>query len=201
MRNNFFIGGDLDEKKMSWVSWKKCMASKKSDGLGIGSIMTFNAGLLFKWIWRMLKQPSDLWAIVIKELHGHNEGTVELSEHNDSWQWSLDVSKGFSVASARSLIDSCTLDDGSKGIEVDSLLCPICHEDVETANHTFFNCGMAQDLWALLARWWELDIPFCENISEWFTWLDSSSLSTKARLILDGVGGIYYGPFGISAID
>ncbi|GJT03279.1 hypothetical protein Tco_0824448, partial [Tanacetum coccineum] len=176
MRNNFFIGGDLGEKKMTW---------------------------------RMLKQPSDLWAIVIKELHGHyggifddpsfkscyspwcgilssvktlkqkgidllslcirklgngtsirfwddiwcghhplkvqfhrifmldNDkscciarrltlanwsnvlrrqpsggiesyqfselqhliGTVELSEHNDSWQWSLDVSRGFSVAS------------------------------------------------------------------------------------------------------
>ncbi|GKF26677.1 RNA-directed DNA polymerase, eukaryota, reverse transcriptase zinc-binding domain protein, partial [Tanacetum coccineum] len=92
-----------------------------------------------------------------------------------------------------SLLDSCTLDDGSsatqwnnmipikvniflwrlslnklpsrmnldrKGIEVDSLLCPICHEDVETDNHTFFNCDLAKDLWALLARWWELDIPF-----------------------------------------
>ncbi|GJR00609.1 7-deoxyloganetic acid glucosyltransferase-like protein [Tanacetum coccineum] len=298
MRNNFFIGGDLGEKKMTWS---------------------------------MLKQPSDLWAIVIKELHGHyggifddpsfkscyspwcgilssvktlkqkgidllslcirklgngtsirfwddiwcghhplkvqshrismldNDksccianwsnvlrrqpsggiesyqfselqhliGTVELSEHNDSWQWSLDVSRGFSVASVRSLIDSCTLDDGSsatrwnnmipikvniflwrlslnelpsrmnldrKGIEVDSLLCPICHEDVEMANHTFFNCDMAKDLRALLARWWELNIPFCENISEWFTWLDSSSLSTKARLILDGVGGTLLWP-------
>ncbi|GJV21223.1 nucleotide-binding alpha-beta plait domain-containing protein [Tanacetum coccineum] len=168
------------------------------------------------------RQPSGgIESYQFSELQ-HLIGTVELSEHNDSWQWSLDVSRGFSVASVRSLIDSCTLDDGSsatrwnnmipikvniflwrlslnklpsrmnldrKGIEVDSLLCPICHEDVETANHTFFNCDMAKDLWALLARWWELDIPFCENISEWFTWLDSSSLSTKARLILDGVGG------------
>ncbi|GJZ52472.1 RNA-directed DNA polymerase, eukaryota, reverse transcriptase zinc-binding domain protein [Tanacetum coccineum] len=271
MQNNFFISGDLDEKKMSWVSWKKCMASKNSGGLGIGSIMALNAGFLFKWIWRMLKQPSDLWAIVIKELHGHyggifddpsfkscyrpwcgilssvktlkqkgidllslcirklgngtsirfwddiwcghhplkvrfhrifmldNDkscciasrltlanwsnvlrrqprggiesyqfselqhliGTVELSEHNDSWQWSLDVSRGFSVATRWNNMIPI-----KKGIEVDSLLCPICHEDVETANHIFFNCDMAKDLWALLARWWELHIPFCENISE-----------------------------------
>ncbi|GJY78355.1 RNA-directed DNA polymerase, eukaryota, reverse transcriptase zinc-binding domain protein [Tanacetum coccineum] len=76
-----------------------------------------------------------------------------------------------------------------KGIDVDSLLCLICHEDVETVNHIFFNCEMAKDLWALLARWWELDIPFCKNFSEWLTWLDSSSLTNKARLFFDGVVG------------
>ncbi|GJR88342.1 RNA-directed DNA polymerase, eukaryota, reverse transcriptase zinc-binding domain protein [Tanacetum coccineum] len=40
----------------------------------------------------------------------------------------------------------------SAGIDVDSLLCPICNEDVETVNHLFFSCDMAKDLWALLAR-------------------------------------------------
>ncbi|GJX36970.1 gypsy type transposase [Tanacetum coccineum] len=49
-----------------------------------------------------------------------------------------------------------------RNIEVDSLLCPSCLEDVETINHTFFNCGLAKDLWALLAKWWELDVPVCE---------------------------------------
>ncbi|GJY60951.1 RNA-directed DNA polymerase, eukaryota, reverse transcriptase zinc-binding domain protein [Tanacetum coccineum] len=39
-----------------------------------------------------------------------------------------------------------------KGIDVGSVLCPICQEDVETVNHTFFSCEMAKDLWALLAK-------------------------------------------------
>ncbi|PWA87949.1 RNA-directed DNA polymerase, eukaryota, Reverse transcriptase zinc-binding domain protein [Artemisia annua] len=78
MRNNFFIGGDLGEKEMTWVSWKKCMSSKKSSVLGIGSIMALNTCLLFKWIWHMLKHPYDLWAIVIKELHGHNGGIFDV---------------------------------------------------------------------------------------------------------------------------
>ncbi|PWA55759.1 hypothetical protein CTI12_AA424930 [Artemisia annua] len=39
--------------------------------------------------------------------------SIVLSEHKDTWQWSLDVSKGFSVASVRSLIDSHTFDVGS----------------------------------------------------------------------------------------
>nr|GEZ44607.1 hypothetical protein [Tanacetum cinerariifolium] len=40
-----------------------------------------------------------------------------------------------------------------RNIEVDSLLCPSCFKDVETINHTFFNCSLAKDLWALLAKW------------------------------------------------
>ncbi|GKB68686.1 RNA-directed DNA polymerase, eukaryota, reverse transcriptase zinc-binding domain protein [Tanacetum coccineum] len=39
-----------------------------------------------------------------------------------------------------------------KGIDVDSLLCPICNDDVETVNHIFLSCDMAKDLCALLAR-------------------------------------------------
>ncbi|GJY08162.1 transcription elongation factor TFIIS-like protein [Tanacetum coccineum] len=76
-----------------------------------------------------------------------------------------------------------------KGIDVGSILCPTCHDDVETVNHIFFNCGMAKDLWALLAKWWELDIPICANISEWYDWLDSLSVSSKVCLFLEGAGG------------
>ncbi|GKC68524.1 putative RNA-directed DNA polymerase, eukaryota, reverse transcriptase zinc-binding domain protein [Tanacetum coccineum] len=281
-----FVGGRLSliktvlgVKKMVWVRWNSCMASKQKGGLGIGSIHALNVGLLFKWIWRFLSQSSDLWISVIKEIHGlhggisdpssyssclspwsgilssvkslkkkglHDRssifrrpprggiesfqlsdlkllvGSIVLSENRDSWLWSLDVSKGFFVASVRSLMESHTLDVGNlvtrwnknvpikvnvflwrlslnklpsrmnldrKGIDADSFLCPTCQDDVETVNHIFFNCDLAKRLWALLARWWDLDFPFCENISEWHSWLDSSSLSIKARLFLDDVGG------------
>ena len=86
----------------------------------------------------------------------------------------MDSAKGYSVASARSLVDSFFLSSGSdpsrwnrnvpikvnvflwraminklpsrvnldrRGIDVDSLLCPICLGDLETVNHSFFNCG------------------------------------------------------------
>ncbi|GKB51195.1 RNA-directed DNA polymerase, eukaryota, reverse transcriptase zinc-binding domain protein, partial [Tanacetum coccineum] len=76
-----------------------------------------------------------------------------------------------------------------RNIEVDSLLCPSCLEDVETINHTFFNCDLTKDLWALLAKWWELDVPVCGNFSDWKNWLDSVGISSKARIYLDGVGG------------
>ncbi|GJX39412.1 RNA-directed DNA polymerase, eukaryota, reverse transcriptase zinc-binding domain protein [Tanacetum coccineum] len=332
MRRNFFIGGDLEEKRMSWVKWKKCLASKQEGGLGIGSILGLNNGLLYKWIWRFLNKPSDLWARVIQCIYGLDGGihtalsnsqkcttwgfivhlitslkqkgmdlislcsrkigngadtrfwadtwcgkqplkelfpriylldsnknctvagrvcsmdrstflrrnprggveafqftnlksTIEcisLTDQRDSWHWVLDSPMGFSVASVRLLIDSRTLDTNNvatrwnrsipikvnvflwrlklnklpsrvnqdrRGIEVDSILCPFCLEDIETVNHSFFNCGLAKDLWALLAKWWDLDILICGCIAEWYDWLDALRVSSKVRLLLEGVGG------------
>nr|GFA00947.1 RNA-directed DNA polymerase, eukaryota [Tanacetum cinerariifolium] len=74
-----------------------------------------------------------------------------------------------------------------KGIDVDSLLCPVCREHVESVNHIFFSCWMARDLWVLLARWCDLDIPELHNIVEWLSWVDDCQVSKKARLILEGI--------------
>ncbi|GJQ96540.1 hypothetical protein Tco_0007679 [Tanacetum coccineum] len=112
---------------------------------------------------------------------------ISLSDQRDSWQWSVDSAKGYTAASARSLIDSAILETG--GVDVESILCSICLEDLETVNHSFFNCGLAKDMWASLAKWWELDIPVCDNIAEWFVWLDSLRIPLKVLLILEGVGG------------
>ncbi|GJX60166.1 hypothetical protein Tco_0291556 [Tanacetum coccineum] len=70
LRNNFFNGSELGERKMVWVSWKTCLASKESGGLGIGSIYALNVGILFKWIWRFLHNHSDLCVRVIKGIYG-----------------------------------------------------------------------------------------------------------------------------------
>ena len=84
MRNQFFLGSDLGEKKMTWVSWKKCLASKKSGGLGIGSIYGLNVRLLFKWIWRFLQNTHDLWIKIIKTIYGQHGGTFDGSTHRPS---------------------------------------------------------------------------------------------------------------------
>nr|GEV45771.1 putative reverse transcriptase domain-containing protein [Tanacetum cinerariifolium] len=44
LRNKFFVGSDLDEKKMAWVKWKRCLASKNHGGLNFGSSFGLNIG-------------------------------------------------------------------------------------------------------------------------------------------------------------
>ncbi|GKE03904.1 hypothetical protein Tco_1395922, partial [Tanacetum coccineum] len=84
LRNNFFNGSELGERKMVWVSWKTCLASKESGGLGIRSIYVLNVGLLFKWIWRFLHNHSDIWVRVIKGIYGRTGGIFDEHIHRSS---------------------------------------------------------------------------------------------------------------------
>ncbi|KAJ9539461.1 hypothetical protein OSB04_032194 [Centaurea solstitialis] len=43
------------------------------------------------------------------------------------------------------------------GIDVDSVLCPRCNQEVETVHHALFSCEKVKKLWSLVGRWWNLD--------------------------------------------
>nr|GEX31413.1 RNA-directed DNA polymerase, eukaryota [Tanacetum cinerariifolium] len=51
IRCNFFNGADPAERKITWVSWDKVLASKKNGGLGVSSFHALNRALLLKWVW------------------------------------------------------------------------------------------------------------------------------------------------------
>ncbi|GKA50242.1 hypothetical protein Tco_0743315 [Tanacetum coccineum] len=162
-----FIGSDQDEKKMTWVKWNRCLASKNHGGLGIGTILglilgfcsnIFGALVLGESFCLRLLTSSRKRGVLRRYPRGGAESSqfdslqaaienVSLSDQCDSWQWSLDVSVGYSVASLRALVDAHTL-------------------DVDTLATRWNSYEMAKDLWALLANWWELDILMYANILE-----------------------------------
>ncbi|GJT65052.1 RNA-directed DNA polymerase, eukaryota, reverse transcriptase zinc-binding domain protein [Tanacetum coccineum] len=62
----------LEERKITWVSWKTVMAEKQYGGLGVSSLFALNHALLFKWIWRFLNSQSGFWQSIIKAIYGPN---------------------------------------------------------------------------------------------------------------------------------
>ncbi|GJS48397.1 hypothetical protein Tco_0598518 [Tanacetum coccineum] len=48
--------------------------ARRTGGLNIGSLKSFNLALLQKWRWRMFSFPNALWVEVIKSLHGQEGG-------------------------------------------------------------------------------------------------------------------------------
>ncbi|GJU26768.1 RNA-directed DNA polymerase, eukaryota [Tanacetum coccineum] len=70
IRSNFFKGADSNERKISWVSWDKVLASKKVGGLGVSSYYALNRALILKWVWRFVSQDGSLWFRVIQALYG-----------------------------------------------------------------------------------------------------------------------------------
>ncbi|GKA80774.1 RNA-directed DNA polymerase, eukaryota, reverse transcriptase zinc-binding domain protein [Tanacetum coccineum] len=236
MRNKFFIGGDPVEKKLTWIKWDKCLASKregkrtktlKSKGIDLFSYCTHKIGngldssfwsdlwcgnqplkVMFPRIFLietdkqcsiasrvgLIDWSSVLWRVPRggKESSQFNAllsiiGSTSLSDQWDVWQWSLNGLSGFSVASVRHLVDSWLLDTCNDATRWKSMF--FFGGDLVTVNHTFFNCGLAKELWSILAKLWDLDIPMCGNIAEWHAWLGDLHVSSKVRLAIEGVGG------------
>ncbi|GJZ10125.1 RNA-directed DNA polymerase, eukaryota [Tanacetum coccineum] len=70
IRNNFFIGADPSDKKITWIAWDKVLASKIKGGLGILSFFALNRALILKWVWRFVSQDGSLWFHVMQALYG-----------------------------------------------------------------------------------------------------------------------------------
>jgi len=51
---------DLENRKISWVTWDKVCELKDKGGLGVIDVRKFNLALLRKWIWRLKSEKRSL---------------------------------------------------------------------------------------------------------------------------------------------
>ncbi|GJV81034.1 RNA-directed DNA polymerase, eukaryota, partial [Tanacetum coccineum] len=73
------------------------------------------------------------------------------------------------------------------GIDVSSILCPICSSAGETSSHLLFSCNVARQLLLKVARWWELDIQDFHSYVDWLSWFNGLRLSKGLKCVLEGV--------------
>ncbi|GJW43510.1 RNA-directed DNA polymerase, eukaryota [Tanacetum coccineum] len=72
-----------------------------------------------------------------------------------------------------------------RGLDVPCSLCPNCGTGVETCDHLFFVYPMALDLFRLLGRWWNIQIPILLDPSTWESWLNSLRLNSLQKLVME----------------
>ena len=74
-----------------------------------------------------------------------------------------------------------------RGIDIESLLCPCCNNNVEDSNRVFFTCNVALELWNRIALWLDLYIPEFVNMADMFQWIDEHGGGSKQRRILNTI--------------
>ena len=74
-----------------------------------------------------------------------------------------------------------------RGLDIHSILCPICENHTETSSHIFFACSMARDILSNIASWWDVRPPQVASFEEWKVWIASLNLSSNRKLVLEGV--------------
>ncbi|GJV50140.1 zinc finger, CCHC-type containing protein [Tanacetum coccineum] len=144
---------------------------------------------------------------------------LNLSNTPDTWNYTLDPSLLFSVASFRRHVESSCLSPSldpirwnkhlpikvniyawrlcldrlptrvnldKKGIDLDSVRCPVCDDDMETTKHLFIECPMAVELWNLVSTWWDVgDYP--RDIQGLSSWADLVNLNNFSKGYFDVV--------------
>nr|GEV06272.1 retrovirus-related Pol polyprotein from transposon TNT 1-94 [Tanacetum cinerariifolium] len=73
-----------------------------------------------------------------------------------------------------------------RGIDIESILCPLCDSGAESSNHLFFNCTVARHIFSKIVRWWDVVYKEVNSYAEWLSWLLSLCLASKLKMMLEG---------------
>ncbi|KAM1507562.1 hypothetical protein ACFX10_016992 [Malus domestica] len=85
---DFWWGSQGAKRKTHWVSKKVLGLPKDMGGLGFRNFSDFNNALLAKQCWRLLSDPTSLWARVVKTLYFPNCSFWDAAKGGRaSWAW------------------------------------------------------------------------------------------------------------------
>nr|GEV79306.1 RNA-directed DNA polymerase, eukaryota [Tanacetum cinerariifolium] len=201
IRRNFFNGSDCSKEKLSLISWKIALASKKNGGLGISSFFALNRALIFKWIWRFFANGSSFWARLIAAVHGSRGAIDNFSPSSRHSPW-LDIIGEFKkLPTFRHLYPRLYLLESDKNASVASKF-------GDTSFSASFRrpprSGIEEEQFTLLSltlstvllpnsndRWhWSLDSSDPQDLlsyDDWLLWFKSLRMTKRLKDVFEGV--------------
>ncbi|GJS57179.1 RNA-directed DNA polymerase, eukaryota [Tanacetum coccineum] len=75
----------------------------------------------------------------------------------------------------------------NRGINIQSLVCPVCDDGIETTSHLFFSCSMTNAIYERITRWWNIPFVGWTSYEEWLGWFISIRFPANLKAILEGV--------------
>ncbi|GKC16651.1 RNA-directed DNA polymerase, eukaryota, partial [Tanacetum coccineum] len=74
-----------------------------------------------------------------------------------------------------------------RGMDIASILCPICGSAVESSSHVFFDCQVTKDNFRKICHWWDVDFMevFWARAKELFVWSPSFKDVPEKELFSD----------------
>ncbi|GKE57143.1 RNA-directed DNA polymerase, eukaryota, reverse transcriptase zinc-binding domain protein, partial [Tanacetum coccineum] len=116
-------------------------------GLGVGSILAKNLGLLKKWKWRLLIEKDALWKKTIQEFYGADGGLGSILSNRMALTNGLGLMKhqAFLRASLDRLATRPSL--VARGISITDPSCPFCNQSIEDVHHVLVACPRVARVW------------------------------------------------------
>ncbi|GJV13201.1 RNA-directed DNA polymerase, eukaryota, reverse transcriptase zinc-binding domain protein [Tanacetum coccineum] len=68
-----------------------------------------------------------------------------------------------------------------RGMDIESITCSICDNEVESSSHLFFKCNMVRDIIRKITRWWDITYIEADSYEDWLNWLVNLRLSSNYK--------------------
>nr|GEY01154.1 RNA-directed DNA polymerase, eukaryota [Tanacetum cinerariifolium] len=126
-------------------------------------------------------------ASIRKEIDGKRFQDVSLSTR---WVKYVPIKVNIIVWKVKSNAFPTRFNISRRGMDIDSIICPICNAGVEMTNHLFFQCNVVRQIMRKISSWWNVDYLDVNSYEEWRAWLVSIRIQSRLKGVLEGV---YYG--------
>ncbi|GKB10768.1 reverse transcriptase domain, reverse transcriptase zinc-binding domain protein [Tanacetum coccineum] len=74
-----------------------------------------------------------------------------------------------------------------RGVDLDSVRCPMCDEDLETEDHIFVSCNITSETWKLILNWWYIINISINSLHDAICRADQTLFATKQKRLFDAV--------------
>ncbi|XP_071736496.1 uncharacterized protein [Rutidosis leptorrhynchoides] len=79
-----------------------------------------------------------------------------------------------------------------KGIDLHSVRCPVCDDDIETLLHSLLKCSNSMDIWNRIQKWWSLDHLYLSCIYDLAKGSNPQLISNLGSSLWQAVGTTTY---------
>ncbi|GJY80448.1 RNA-directed DNA polymerase, eukaryota [Tanacetum coccineum] len=139
------------------------------------------------YVWTLESDGFFSVASIRKEIDGNRFQDVSLPTR---WVKSVPIKVNIIAWKVKSNALPTRFNISRRGMDIDSIVCPICNAGVESTNHIFFQCVVVRQIMRKISSWWNIDYSDVNSYEEWRVWLVSIRIQSKLKGILEGV---YYG--------
>ncbi|GKB20116.1 RNA-directed DNA polymerase, eukaryota, partial [Tanacetum coccineum] len=137
-----------------------------------------------RWIWSLAGNGEFSVASIRKEIDDRSLPLV-----SSKTRWIRAVPIKVNILAWKLKMDSLPtrFNISKRGMDIESILCPICNKEVESSRHIFFTCHIARDIFKKILAWWDLNVTEVSSYEEWLEWLVNIRLESKHKKLLEGV--------------
>ncbi|GKC05320.1 RNA-directed DNA polymerase, eukaryota, reverse transcriptase zinc-binding domain protein [Tanacetum coccineum] len=175
---SFFWGGSMDENTVSWIAWDKVLSPRNHGGLGIGIGQqtsfwhdTWAGGstlhILFPRLHKLDVNPNCYVSerCLVSNVSAPISHLIDIGSANPNsppgllfnWAWRREPRTfpgGAYQSNESGLATRSNLD--RRGIDHDSVWCPLCDDDIEMKEHLFIHCKVVKEIWLDVLKWWRI---------------------------------------------